>query len=393
MNVLYLTTVYPGHKKTGGDIGTQRYVDALMRCGAHVDLVAFLRRGDPKPSRNWEHIAEERSIETAMSGAHVLGWMLRSFASGEAYSTAKYHSRAYVNTVRRLLKSKSYSLVVLDHPSRLLWLRPILPPDVPVVANTHNIEHRLYERLRDSSGGRLGWLKRLIYAREARLVKQAEDSLGSFANEIWAVSASDGEYYAQAPGGAGLRAFETPPGDFALPEPWPAKRFDIGLIGNWSWTANRESLDWFLDAVLPHLPAALTIEIAGRGADDVGARYPRVRVHGFVRDAAEFVAEARVIAIPTLSGAGVQIKTLDSLAVGTRMVATPFAVLGIRDLPPTVRISSDPREYAQLLADTADISDEAPDPRALQWADAMRMQYSDAIARALADLGVAAGAS
>ena len=68
-------------------------------------------------------------------------------------------------------------------------------------------------------------------------------------------------------------------------------------------------------------------------------------------------------------------------------------MLGIRDLPPTVRISSDPHEYAQLLADTADISDEAPDPRALQWADAMRMQYSDAIARALADLGVAAGAS
>lgn len=389
MKVLYLTTVYPGHKKTGGDIGSQRYADAMRRAGAEVDLVAYLRSGDPWPTQPWEHIAQERCIETAASGRSVVGWMLRSFLTGQPYSSAKYVSSAYAGTIKRLLAARRYDLIVLDHASRLLWLLPHLPPGVPVVANTHNVEHRLYERLRDGAGGGVkGALKRYVYAREARLVKRAEDALPTIAAEIWTVTAEDGRYFEGR--GARVRAYQTPPGDFELPAVVPKKRFDVALIGNWSWTTNQEGLRWFAESIAPHIPSHISVEIAGKGADWLAGRFPNVRVRGFVPDAVEFVLEARVVAIPTQNGAGVQIKTLDSLATGVRMVATPFAVIGIPELPPTVQIAADPAEYLQRLIEAAQSPVQGPDPSALAWAEALRARYSATIAEALATL--AAGA-
>ena len=39
---------------------------------------------------------------------------------------------------------------------------------------------------------------------------------------------------------------------------------DLALIGTWSWKPNRIGLDWFLSKVVPHLPADMSIGIAGQ---------------------------------------------------------------------------------------------------------------------------------
>jgi hypothetical protein len=49
------------------------------------------------------------------------------------------------------------------------------------------------------------------------------------------------------------------------------------------------------------------------------------------------MAQAKVVAIPTLSGGGIQIKTLDAIASGSAIVATPVALRGISDPPATVQ--------------------------------------------------------
>ncbi len=376
--VLYLTTVYPGHRKTGGDVCSQSYIDALRGSGVEVDVVCFLRPGDKQPQQAWEHVAEVRSIESAEAGRQLYFWLLKSVLSGTPYSAEKYRSAAYLQLVASLCSSNQYQFCVLDHASRLTWVLPHLPASLPVVANTHNIEHRLYQRLQRSSSS---MLKRWVYAREARLVEAIERSLPARVREIWTVTPEDGAYFSSLPNPPKVRAFETPPADFEIPQA-AAKRYDVGLLGNWQWVANREGLEWFVKEVTPKLPD-LDIEVAGKGADWLEGLSPRLKVRGFVEDSRRFLCEARVIAIASTSGAGVQIKTLEAIALGMPVVATTVAVRGIRELPATVKVADDPARFAELLQEAVAKPVSGPDSAALAWADNLRRQYRGSMQDAL----------
>jgi hypothetical protein len=61
------------------------------------------------------------------------------------------------------------------------------------------------------------------------------------------------------------------------------------------------------------------------------------------------MAQAKVVAIPTLSGGGIQIKTLDAIASGSTIVATPVAMRGISEYPKTVQVAEHSEEFANLL--------------------------------------------
>jgi hypothetical protein len=93
----------------------------------------------------------------------------------------------------------------------------------------------------------------------------------------------------------------------------------------------------------------LSIEVAGRGADWLLQRFPNVKYRGFVSSAEEFMLKAKVIAIPSITGGGIQIKTLNSICLGLPIVATTFALRGISCLPDFVKFSDEPVEFSNLL--------------------------------------------
>ena len=385
MNILFLSTVYPAYERTGGDIASFRYVRGLRELGHDVDLLTYLRQGDPWPTADGDHIAGERLIETSKAGAYAGLWMLRSLLAGVPYSAGKYRSSAYLACLRRLRAEKSYELIVLDHCSRLAWVLPSLrlgPSDqTPLVCISHNVEYRLYENQQRTASS--PWMKR-IFGREARLVKQVEDDLALQASEIWTLTPDDQAYYAGLERGCPVRAFPTPPRDDEVPPATTPKHCDIGLIGNWEWGPNAEGLKWFADAVVPLLPPSVGIRVAGRGAAYLAGRYPNLAVMGYVPDANLFMAEARVIAVPSTAGGGVQIKTLDSIALGLPVVATPFALRGIASLPPTVRCAESAPAYAAALLDSI-ASGENPAHRqaALDWATALRAAFREELSAAV----------
>jgi len=387
--VLYLTTVYPGHRRTGGDVCSQDYIDGLKRSDVEVDVVCFLRPGDPWPSDPSVHVVEQRAIESAQSGFWFYLWMLICLLRGTPYSAEKYRSSRYRRVVSELLARHRYPLCILDHASRLSWMLPELPPDLPVVANTHNIEHLLYEGLQRKASRPIN---RWVYAREARLVKVIELDLAAKAAEVWTVTPVDGAFFSGLPSPPRVRAFETAPAHFTPPRPLPPKRYDVGLLGNWQWHANLEGLQWFVDEVLPAAPE-LQVELAGNGADWLREQSPRLRVRGFVEDGRHFLCEARVIAIPSTSGAGVQIKTLEAIALGMPVVATTIAVRGLSDLPSTVQLADDPYQFAALLRQAVARPSAGPEPAALAWAARLRGRHQQLLDEALSDFGVTGRAS
>ena len=126
------------------------------------------------------------------------------------------------------------------------------------------------------------------------------------------------------------------------------------------------------------------MEVAGAGGETLDGAPPGVRMRGRVPAVMPFLQRARVVAVPSVRGEGVQIKTLDAIASGRPVVATPIAARGIDELPPTVVVAEEPREFAARLTEAA----AAPgDPGAAQaaraWIEARRTGFERRVAEAV----------
>ena len=104
--------------------------------------------------------------------------------------------------------------------------------------------------------------------------------------------------------------------------------------------------------MVPLLPLNLEIRVAGRGGEWIKRRSPKVRWAGVVPSAGAFLRSARVIAVPSVTGGGVQVKALDAISAGRPVVATSTALRGIHDLPGYVVCVDDPAQFAASLSES-----------------------------------------
>jgi glycosyltransferase involved in cell wall biosynthesis len=374
VRALFVTTVLPANRRGGGEVVSQLFIDAARAAGWTVDVLGYQRRGDPPATGPGVRSVGTRAIETGARPLSTAGWLLSALARNEPYTTAKFRSRRYAELLAAALRREPPDVVIVDH-SQMAWV--LAGADVPaaVVLIAHNVEASLYAQLARDSGRAMA---RAAYRREARLVARVERRLAARATRIWALTDSD----AAALGG---RPFAVPGSASEVDAP-VAPTIDVGLLGSWTWSANREGLLWFAREVLPHLPADTSIHVAGRGAEELQGRHPGLRIVGLVPDAAAFLQSARVLAVPSTGGGGVQIKTLDAIASGRPVVATSAALRGIDAPPASVRRCDDPPGFASLLSEHAGAEpDETLRRAALEWSRARRERFFADVRDALAE--------
>lgn len=349
MDILFLTTILPSQRRTGGEIASQSFIDALEKAGHRVVIVGYQRHGDIAITRTNEISTGKRYIETYKSSYYPLLWMTLSVIAKLPFSGAKYYSNNYVKTVKKLFKKDKYDFVVIDH-AQIGWIANIVRKNISkIIFIAHNVEHEIYIAL-DSTHNPLS---KQIYKREARLIKTTEDNLATIAKQVWTFTPHDSQYFQKLNGNT--QVFDLP-SSLALnsktfPHQTSLDSFDIGIIGSWTWNANSLGLKWFFEAVYPHLPKSLSIHVAGKGAEWLAQQYTNVKYCGFVPDVQAFMAQAKVIAIPSITGGGVQIKTLDAIASGLPIVATPVALRGITEYPSDIKVAEKPDKFAHSLID------------------------------------------
>jgi hypothetical protein len=364
MKVLFLTTVLPGKRRMGSEVASQAVIDALTALGASVTVVGYVRRGDDYRPLPGEVVAGRKQIETGDSRFFPLLWLAQSLLRDLPYSVAKFMSGKYVSTARRLLDNEHYDLVVCDHVqmSRMLERSGF---DGRTVGLAHNVEHQMYRSFVSSQPSPV---RKWIFLREANLLERMERAFADHVDQMWTFTGHDAGHFRGIMKNPDVRVIPLPASEVPGSVPQARKEFDIGLIGSWTWKANDESLRWFLDAVYPHCPPDLSIQIAGSGADWVKGLYPNIHYAGFVESAREFLEKTRVVAIPTLSGGGIQIKTLDAIASGSMIVATPVALRGISEPPLTVACAETPADFAAGLAMAVREGDrESATKSAIEW--------------------------
>jgi polysaccharide biosynthesis protein PslH len=378
---LFLTTVLPSGRFTGSEVVSQLFIDGLRRCGCEVSVFGYKRAGGGHALGTGEIAIGERPIETSEAGARAFEWLASGLARRLPYSSAKYRSTAYCRAVPNFLTEDPPALVVLDH-AQLFWLTDTIPAGTPLVLLAHNLEHELYA---SEAPRRRHALDRRIYRREACLLRAIEAQLANRATDVWTLTDHDREGFERL-GANRARSF-------AFPSEGPkrqtdvAKDYDVCLLGSWTWRPNADGLRWFIESVYPSVPPDISIHVGGKGADWLHA-YAGVRYHGLVPDAHEFLRRARVVAVPSTRGAGIQIKTLDAIASGSAVVATPLALRGIDDPPRSVRVAETAAKFADRIRTLVMDGSCEVDSDALAWSDARQAQFYDDLAERLAELGV-----
>ena len=129
MKILYLTTVLPSGRRTGGEIASQCFINALKQCGHEVLVVGYQRPDDTKLKNDNEVVVEKRYIETQKSKYYPFLWMILSLLKGLPYSAAKYYSQKYLTKIKSILQRNDYDTVIIDH-AQLGWLLPLLDSKV-----------------------------------------------------------------------------------------------------------------------------------------------------------------------------------------------------------------------------------------------------------------------
>ena len=383
LRIVFATTVLPDERANGGEICSQEFIDVLRVNGADIRVVGYERVGrgplQPKPS---VYSAGPWFIEMADAGWRRMLWLARAFLTHAPFTQTKFKSAAYVRALRNALGDWA-DVLIIDH-AHMGWVAEL--PDLPArkLFIAHNLEHSLYKDIAQSGSN----AKRAIYGREAKHLGAKEVVLGAASDAVITLSNADRDGFANL--GVltdKITVIDLPGQAFDLTQPAPPKTYDIGLIGSWQWDVNRQGILWFLSDVLPHLPNDLTVAIAGSGSETLPTNDPRVNKLGRVPDAGQFMRACRAIAVPTVVGSGIQLKTIEGISVGVPMVVTPLALRGINDAPSHVRTAQTGVELAEALTEAMTSTPTEPVP---QWASSRRERFRETLLSVFDQIGDAA---
>ncbi|ALN73037.1 WecB/TagA/CpsF family glycosyltransferase [Aureimonas sp. AU20] len=385
--VLFLTTVLPHGRTTGGEIASMNFIDGLKAAGCEVEVVGYHRQGqdtNPPPGFlspcDWPIESAGRPLQAGL-------WMGSALLTGRPYSVQKYVGAAMKRFVRLRLRTRPADLVVVDH-AQASWLLPALPREQSVVLIAHNVEHRLYGSHGDAIAGAAKpglrqRLKSVVYRREAETLLRIERAAVARAGQVWTLSEDDGSAFAQLEPGRVVRTFGVPGQAFrGASQPLPDPSVDVGLLGSWNWDVNRAGLDWFLANVAPRLPRHLRIVVAGRSHHAPGTSLGPVRFAGFMPDAGAFLRSCAVVVIPSTVGSGIQIKTIETLGLGVPTVATSIALRGIDDPPLDLRVANGATDMVSAILEA--LNTPRPDGRdGAAWRLAREKAFQADVAAAL----------
>jgi hypothetical protein len=312
--------------------------------------------------------------------------LARVLLSGQATTAWRHSGPRAPGRVRAWLAEacrRGLDAVIVDHLQPWAWLTPA-PPMQPLVL-MHNLESRLYAEQAATAGTPArAWL-----LREARLLARLERRMFEHAAGVACLSERDARALREQAAARGRVPPVTVLPGFPLAAPTggahaPAAMRRVGMFGTWTWGPNRAALHWMLNEVLPRLPAACRLVLAGRGLAAL-CLPPGVQALHEVADPSAFYDAVDVVALPALQGSGVQEKAIEALASERVVVASPLALRGLAAGPSLgVHAACDAATFARLCAEVPLALDAPARAGRGAWAARRRALYAERLAAWLA---------
>lgn len=339
MKILQLVNRVPYPLNDGGNIGIHYYTQGFLEAGVTLSMLAMnTTRHWVSPDKLPELFSRLAYFETVKVDNRVrIGPAFRNLFQKRSYHIDRFISRDYEKALTALLQRQQFDIIQLES----LFLTPYVPvirkySRAKVVIRQHNVEFKIWERLaaKEKSPLRKWYLKLLTRRLKAFELQHLNDY-----DLLLPISRVDAHILEQL--GCSKPLFIHPFGIDTDAIPFlPATEPPLSLyhIGAMDWLPNQESVNYFLEQVMPQITRALPdlkFYLAGRNMPDHYFRDVRenVVVLGEVPDALEFERDKSILVVPLLSGGGVRIKIFQAMAMGKTVVTTAVGAEGIEARP------------------------------------------------------------
>ncbi len=335
MKVLFLCNKSPYPPKEGGPMAMNANIECLINAGHTVKVLAlntnkyFVRENeiprDYKLKTSIEFIYHDLSINPIHAFLNLF--------SGKSFHVERFIAPAIERKIAEILLKDQYDIVQLE----MLYMTPYIKvirnnSKAKIILRSHNIEHLIWKRMTDSAKNPL---KKVYFSLLTRKLKNYELSSMNEVDGIAAISNKDAEFYRQngcqvpvseIPFGLDLSTYHSSFHEAEFPS-----LFHIGAM---NWMPNAEGVKWFIDEVWPLILSnfpGLKFYLAGRMMPDwlQNLKIQNIIVLGEVADAREFIRSKSIMVVPLLSGSGIRIKIMESMAMGKAIVSTKIGAEGI----------------------------------------------------------------
>lgn len=309
-------------------------VTGLLNAGHQVKIMAV---NSKKFNVTLEDIPEDYKQKTGIELIDV-DLRVRPFQAfknlftNKSYHVERFISKNFNNRLIEVLKEDIYDVVQLE----TLYMAPYIDTirkytKARIVLRAHNVEHLIWERI--AKGTRF-FLKRAYIKHLAKTLKNYELSVISKVDGIAAITRKDAAVFRKY---CAASTIDIPYGvypDEFKPSYTIEGKPSFYHIGSMNWMPNVEGIKWFIencmDAVTAKVPD-FVFHLAGRHMPEwlMVMKNEHVDVVGEVPDAKAFVADHNVAIVPLLSGSGIRIKIIESMALGKTVITTMVGAEGI----------------------------------------------------------------
>jgi len=356
MKILQLCKKFPYPLKDGESIAVTYLARALHELGAEIHLLAM---NTTKHFFDLKKLPVEfnhyQSIKTVgLDNRLKASSALFNLFEGSSYHVSRYHFAAYEKALIGLLKAQEFDIIQLE----TLYLTPYIPTirkytTAKIVLRSHNIEHEIWERVLDNVKNPL---KKWYLAIQIKRLKDFELQQLDKVDLLLPITNRDAQNYKQL--GNSSAVLTCPIGldisDYPE-ESLNTEEISLSFIGSLDWAPNIEGIQWFLDQVwadvLKKYPKC-ELHIAGRNTPQwlIDQSYPNVTIHGEVESAIQFITQHPIMIVPLLSGGGMRVKILESMALSRITVTTSIGVEGIHaEDYKNVLIANTPEEFINKI--------------------------------------------
>lgn len=273
--------------------------------------------------------------------------------SAQSYQASRFYTKKAADSIKQLWTLHTYKYIVMDGLFSSVYLSDIHGCTVaPVILRSHNIEHRIWQTLREAISNPL---KRWVALRETEKLRSWEYHIFSSVDGIISISSEDAEIISNHNPTQRITTIPLLIEDTANPKEKPMRALQLFHLGAMDWHPNIEGVKWFLQDVFPgiyKMHPDISFHFGGKSmpASFLDTESEGVYCYANVPDAKAFMQNFDVLVVPLHHGSGLRIKIIEAMAMGIPVVCTTKAASGIPLQPERdVLIADSPQDFIDAI--------------------------------------------
>ncbi len=331
LKILILTNRIPFPLNDGGNIAIFYLVKFLTKRGHDVQLLSF----NTKKHYQKEDVLKEHVKLNAVdldNSFNLIGIFKGIFQSLPFY-IKRFDSTDYREKLSELLKNSDFDIVQTETIYMGMFADQIREESkAKLVLRAHNIENLIWARLSENS---LNPLKKIYFKYLSNRIGSFERKTAEKFDKVIPITETDADFFESFLKKDRVKSISAGIDfDKYVNYHKRSKQNTVCFLGSLEWQPNIEGLQWFLKNVWPKLSQInkfVEFHIAGKNppAFLMNIEKERVKMHGMVEDAMEFLSNYEIMVVPLLSGSGMRLKVIEAMAMKKCIVSTSIGAEGI----------------------------------------------------------------